>query len=281
MSTYYKNRTVAIATKHGKENVIFPLLQTELGIANYILPELDTDQFGTFSGEKEREGSPLETLRKKCDAAFAMTQCPLTVASEGSFGPHPSIYFVPANDEWMLLKDHVNQIEVVVRELSLNTNFNGAVFKSWDEVQAFAERCHFPAHGLIVRAGEKDYRSLQKGIQCEKTLKDAVEMCLDLYGQVYVETDMRAYMNPTRMEVIRMATEKLIRKAQSLCPSCQLPGFDVVALQEGLPCSLCHTPTHSILYLVKGCTHCGHFQYDYFPKQQQTAGPETCPRCNP
>lgn len=281
LNSHFTNRTIAIATKHGKEKIIFPLLQQHLGIVDFILPSLDTDQFGTFSGEIEREGSPLEALRKKCDAAFALTNCSLTIASEGSFGPHPSVYFIPANDEWIMLKDHANQIEIVVRELSVQTNFSGSVFTSMEEVLAFAKRIHFPEHGLIVRAGEKDFRSLEKGIQEEAQLQQYVKICLEHYGQVYVETDMRAFMNPTRMEVIKVATEKLIRKALSNCPNCQLPGFDVVNFQEGLPCSYCTTPTNSLLYLVKGCTQCGYFNYQYFPKGKETADPQTCPRCNP
>ena len=75
VNAYFSNKTIAIATKHGKEEIIFPLLQQQLGITRFILPPLDTDQFGTFSGEKEREGSPFDALRKKCDAAFALTNC--------------------------------------------------------------------------------------------------------------------------------------------------------------------------------------------------------------
>lgn len=281
MSTFYQNRKIAIATKHGKEKLLFPLLQQGLGITSFLLPDLDTDQFGTFSGEKERDGSPLDALRKKCDAAYALTNCSLTIASEGSFGPHPAIYFAPANDEWILLKDHAQNLEVVVRELSMETNFGGGLFTDWEQVDLFAARCLFPSHALIVRAAEKDFRLLTKGIQDEKLLKSVVEQCLDQFGSVYVETDMRAFVNPTRQKIIVQATEKLIKKATSCCPSCQLPGYDTVALQEGLPCSWCGTPTHATLYLVSGCAHCGTFQYHYYPKQEKTSDPQYCPRCNP
>jgi hypothetical protein len=75
--------------------------------------------------------------------------------------------------------------------------------------------------------------------------------------------------------------EKLVRKANSFCPSCQLPGFDVVAMGEGLPCMQCNTPTQLTLYRVEGCTGCGFFKYDFFPSGKKTTDPQNCPWCNP
>lgn len=280
-SVQFEGRTIALATKHGKEQVIIPLLQEALGIKDYLIPAVDTDQLGTFSGEVERKGTPLEVLRQKCKLAYDLTGCPLVIASEGSFGPHPSLYFIPADDEWLLLKDYLNNIEISARELSTETNFTAGTFQTFDQVLEFATQAKFPLHALIIRAGEKDFSAIKKGIQSADELKQAVEHCISLHGQVHVETDMRAHLNPTRMQVIRKASEKLVKKARTRCPSCQFPGFDTVAIGEGLPCGSCGTPTHSILYKVEGCTHCGHFNYHYYPSGKKTEDPQFCPRCNP
>lgn len=277
----FEGRTVAIVTKHGKEQVIAPLLKEGLGINQFVIPAVDTDQLGTFTGEIERMGSPIDALRNKCELACAISDCDLVIASEGSFGPHPSLFFVPADDEWILLKDYKNNLELLVREMSTETNFGGGTFTSLEEVIAFADRSKFPSHALIVKAGEKDFRHIQKGILSQERLTQEVLSCLAAYNQTHVETDMRAHMNPTRMAVIQRAMEKLVRKANSFCPSCHLPGFDVVAIGEGLPCIQCNTPTHLTLYRVEACTGCGFFNYVFYPLDKRTTDPQNCPRCNP
>lgn len=161
----FEGLTIALATKHGKEQVIIPLLQEALGIKDHIIPAIDTDQLGTFSGEVERKGTPLEVLRQKCKLAYDLTGCPLVIASEGSFGPHPSLYFIPADDEWLLLKDYLNNIEILVRELSTETNFAGGIFQTFDQVLEFATQAKFPSHALIIRAGEKDFSFTKRGFK--------------------------------------------------------------------------------------------------------------------
>jgi hypothetical protein len=115
----FKNRKLIIATKHQKEKVIAPYLEKELGIVCLVDPHFDTDVFGTFSGEIARAHSPIETLRQKCLTAMQVNQCDSGVASEGSFGPHPSIPFVTADDELVIFIDLQHNIELVVRELNL------------------------------------------------------------------------------------------------------------------------------------------------------------------
>ena len=95
----FSGRKLVIATKHKKEQVIAPLLENALG-AKCIVPEgFDTDTFGTFSGEKERADDPVITARIKCLKAMELTGATLGVASEGSFGPHPSLFFINADEE--------------------------------------------------------------------------------------------------------------------------------------------------------------------------------------
>lgn len=62
---FYNSRLV-IATMHGKEQVIAPLLQESIGVQIVKAVDLDTDQFGTFTGEIERDVDPVEAARRKC-----------------------------------------------------------------------------------------------------------------------------------------------------------------------------------------------------------------------
>jgi len=69
------------------------LLEKELGVICIVPENLDTDLLGTFSGEIERELSPMDAARQKCLLAMELTGADLAVASEGSFGAHPLLYF--------------------------------------------------------------------------------------------------------------------------------------------------------------------------------------------
>jgi hypothetical protein len=92
----YKNAKICLTTKHKKQEAIGPAFNKILG-ARLESIELDTDLLGTFSGEIERKKSGLDTARSKCELGMMETGYKYGLSSEGSFGPHPSIFFIPAN----------------------------------------------------------------------------------------------------------------------------------------------------------------------------------------
>jgi len=53
--SWFKGRSVVIATRHRKEAVIAPMLERGLGVHCLVSHDLDTDRFGTFSGEIARQ----------------------------------------------------------------------------------------------------------------------------------------------------------------------------------------------------------------------------------
>lgn len=95
----FEGRSLIIATKHRKETVIAPSLEGALGVICRVAEDFDIDILGTFTGEVERKDNPVTTARNKCLMAMEKTNCDLGVASEGSFGPHPAMFFVYADDE--------------------------------------------------------------------------------------------------------------------------------------------------------------------------------------
>jgi hypothetical protein len=109
-----------------------------------------------------------------------------------------------------------NNLEIIERELSLKTNFNGTKVKTEKELTEFANSAKFSSHALILRKAKHDYTEIIKGINNWQTLTETFQLLINKYGSAYAETDMRALYNPTRMEVIETATKKLIKKINSL-----------------------------------------------------------------
>ncbi len=281
LENIFEGRRVVIATQHQKERVIGPILEKEFGLFSFVPIDFDTDLLGTFSGEVERQKNPLDTVRQKCLMAMEAMQCDLGIASEGSFGPHPSLYFLASDEEWLILIDKKNNLEIVARELSTETNFSGLEIRSEKELFDFAESVQFPSHGLILRKEKEDRASIVKGITDYNNLKKSFESIFEKYNRAYVETDMRAMYNPSRMRVIENATRELVKRMQSLCPECKTPGFSITDAKKGLPCGLCGTPTNSILSHIFSCQHCGFSKEAHFPHGKESEDPTYCDYCNP
>jgi hypothetical protein len=277
----FQNRRLLIATKHQKEKVIAPKLEKELGVICFVDESYDTDALGTFTGEIERELDPVSTVREKCLRAMKQNNCDLGVASEGSFGPHPTLMFINADDEFLIFIDTLNNIEIIVRELSTSTNFNAKQIQSWRELSVFAQQSNFPEHGLILRKSKEENTAIFKGITDYETLEKTFDLLNSNYQSVYAETDMRASYNPTRMTVIGKASDKLVEKIKSACPACTMPGFGITNAKKGLKCSLCGSPTNSIISYLYNCQHCGYTKEEMYPNNKTAEDPTFCNYCNP
>lgn len=277
----FSGRKLIIATKHEKEKVIAPVFQESLGVNCSVITNLDTDLLGTFSGEIERKDDPLTTARNKCLLSMELSNCDLAVASEGSFGPHPFLFFVPADEELLFFMDKKNNLEIVARELSTETNFDGREIKTEKELFEFAAKSLFPAHGLIIRKAKEDFSDIVKGIVEEEVLIKTFKFFISTYGTAFVETDMRAMYNPTRMKVIEKAAYKLVAKINTRCPECNTPGLGITDARQGLKCSLCGAPTNSTLSYIYNCQHCNFTKEEMYPNNKTTEDPMYCNYCNP
>ncbi len=277
----FQGRKLIIATKHQKENVIAPLIEEALGVICLTNEKFDTDLLGTFSGEIERKLDPIATVRQKCLQAMELSNCDLGVASEGSFGPHPSLFFLSADDEFLIFIDKKNKLEIIVRELSTKTNFNGKEIANEKELLEFAHSVNFPSHGLILRTSKNDYTQMVKGITDSTKLKEAFKTLFNSCNSIYVETDMRAMYNPSRMNVIEAATQKLVARINAVCPQCNTPGFGITSAKKGLKCGLCGSPTNSTLSHVYVCQHCQYTKEEMYPNKKTNEDPTYCDYCNP
>lgn len=277
----FKDRSLLIATKHKKESVMAPLLDGTLGVRCFTDSNLDTDLLGTFTGEIERKDDPLTTVRNKCLMASECTNFDLIVASEGSFFPHPLFPYTYTNVEILCFMDLKNNLEIIATEQSNETNFNGQIIKTPSELNSFCKLVGFPAHGLILRRSKNDIIGIVKGVIKQEELLGYFEYFLDNYGEVFIETDMRAMHNPTRLKAIKLATQTLIKKIKSCCPTCHTPGYDVTETLRGLPCEICTYPTNGIKSLVYTCQKCSYTESVDYPNGIKTSDAMFCDICNP
>ena len=283
-SALFSGRTAVIATMHRKERAIAPLLETILGVKALVPSGFDTDALGTFTREVQRPAAQRQTARLKAAAALDLTGGDLAVASEGSFGPHPQMPWVGCDRELVLLCDRKHKLEIVGEVISSKTNFRSETVCTPSAALEFAEKVGFPAHGVVVMPAsdwERPQQStaIKKGITAETALAEAVESVLTQSGEAYVETDMRALYNPTRMAVIAEATQSLIEVIQRRCPNCNCPGFSQVRQLPGLPCSQCGSPTLLMLSTVYCCQSCD--TEKAYRVAEAATSPANCMVCNP
>ncbi len=280
----FAGRTLGVATLHGKERVIGPALMKLLPLADvHAIAGVDTDRFGAFSGEVQRTLSPMEAAIAKARHGAEVSGIDLVIASEGSFGPYPPAPFMPCNEEFLVLCDARDGSVYEHRHVSLETVFGAEQCSTMPQVFAFAERMKFPTHGLVMCTRERWERGdpIYKGIHEREQLRHHADALLAEHRSLWVETDMRAMANPTRMGVIAETSERFARELARSCPSCGESFFRVTGTTPGLPCGLCGWPTASIRSYTRTCRGCGHAEQERRPDGKAEEDPQYCDHCNP
>ncbi len=216
-------RTAVIVTMHGKEDLIAAGL-AESGLRFLSPPEIDTDRFGTFSGEIPRAGSQLNALLTKArEGLDAVPHADFALASEGAFGPHPAYGFVPGGREMVVLLCRASGLHVIGEDLTLETNFASCDARTAAEARAFAEGIGFPEHGLLL-APPGGTGPIIKDIEGLDALGATAAPLLAEHGAMHLRTDMRAHRNPTRRRSIARAVADLAHRLGQRCPDCALAG---------------------------------------------------------
>lgn len=281
MMSDYVGQRIALLTQHGKERVIAPVLENALGCRVRHFDGFDTDLLGTFTRDIPRFGTQLETARKKARIGMELSGLPLGLASEGSFGPDPFAGMFPWNVEFLIWVDDLHGLEVVGVAQG-KANFAHLLARDWAAAEAFARQWGFPEHHLVVRPEGEDDPRIRKGISSWAELEALFTWALEHSpsGQVFLETDVRAHANPTRMEMIRLAAVDLAAKLKSMCPACGAPGFWIVERIPGLPCEDCGAPTREPQADVLGCVKCPH-RVTRERTDRNTADLGRCGYCNP
>lgn len=278
---HYKNRQVALLTQHGKEKVLAPTLQESVGCIVTKVEGYDTDLLGTFSRDIPRAGSQIEAARKKARKGMELSGLKLGLASEGSFGPDPFTGMFSWNVEILIWIDPENALEIVAMAQG-KTNLAHKLVTTFEELETFAHQARFPEHYLMVRPEGEEDRRIRKGI-CEwDDLREAFIWAQEQSrnGSVFIETDMRAHANPTRMNIISQAADELAAKLASVCPVCKAPGYWVIERIAGLKCQRCGQPTHEMRAEIYGCSKCS-YKTTIERTDKNYADPGHCDSCNP
>lgn len=281
----YAGVRAVLATMHGKEAAIAPVLFHRLGLVVDTAPALDTDVLGTFTGEIPRVGNIRDAAIAKARLGMTATGWPIGIASEGSYGPHPHIPFMAAGVELLVLVDDTRSIVVsehLVEDLPV---YEHVFAESIDDLRGFLDRIKFPDHAVIVKPADSGIGegSVKKGIRTTDDLASAIVQCsaCSRDGKALIQTDMRAHMNATRMASLSRLASAFARRIATPCPACAMPGYGRVGTEIGLPCEDCGTPSIMARHRIFGCSTCEHSEKRPRPDGRTHAGPGCCPRCNP
>lgn len=281
MISEFINKKVLLITKHKKERVIQPLMEKETGCIIVCDKNIDTDQYGTFVRDIPRVLTQTDAAREKIIAGLECSGYNMGIASEGSFGSHP--YFpIPWNNEVVMLYDIESGLEVKGVYAGPDTNFAHFYASNYEDAVIFAEKIGFPEHHLILRPDDEYSKEIFKDIDSWEMLEYIFDLSKEKStgNMVFMETDMRAQGNPTRMANIEKATKDLIEKLKMRCPCCGAPGFLSVENIPGLECELCGTKTKLIEKSIYSCHRCKHMLEK--KRVDMDKAPATyCDYCNP
>ena len=279
----YNGSEFVMATLHKKAQKVAPIFLHKLG-ASVVECVADTDVLGTFSGEIDRKNNFLDSARIKCELGLNKTNAYYGLASEGSFGHHRYIPFFTVNTEILYFIDKLRGFHLHMMHVSEKNNYAWSIVRSFLEIENFARKALFPSHGLIVRPHVWDDKNIIfKGIQSKHILEEAFNVSLkySVDCAVWVETDMRAHMNPSRMLVIQELAEKMAQRLSTVCPQCTTPGWGICRTGKKIKCSWCGEDTQLIKSDFLGCVTCTYEEeVDRFNKFIGDLS-EHCINCNP
>jgi hypothetical protein len=263
-----------LSSKHRKERILQCLFEP-LGVRLFTPNGFDTDAYGTFCGETPRIEGPKQTVKEKCLAGMHFANQRQGLASEGSFGPHPSIPFLTINEEILIYIDLDQDLEIYGQSSSFDVCNQHLTYREEGQLESFLERIDFGAQGLVLK-NALNHETIDKGITERSTLMERMEK----HPEWHIETDLRAHLNPKRQKNIIQAAQDLIDRMHRLCPSCQHPDFSVRRYSGHLNCSWCGNPTESYAFLEYDCQHCS-FQHTTKRPDRTLEDPQYCQHCNP
>ncbi|CAN5211584.1 hypothetical protein BH10PSE6_BH10PSE6_11590 [soil metagenome] len=281
MAHPYANQRIGLATMHAKERALGPPFRRVLG-AEIVVPALDTDTLGTFSGEVPRPDALVETALLKAEMLFeAMPDLECALASEGSYGPIDRVPLNPGGVELLAFVDRKRGIRHVETLPTHRTSWRLQRFAAGDPARlGTLKAMGFPAFGVFVVCSS-DMSQPIKGLATVDAVIDAMdrEARRSADGLAVLYSDMRAHKNPLRMKVLRAAGWKLAKRLATLCPRCHAPGWGWIDSRRGLPCEACAEPTHWIDFEIDGCPACGHAASRPRKDGRRTASRLSCRVC--
>ncbi|EPR77625.1 hypothetical protein ADILRU_0042 [Leifsonia rubra CMS 76R] len=276
--THYQNESITFATMHGKELLARQSFADVLGASVIAPPELDTDVFGTFTGEVPRAAGPRGTALAKARRGMELGNTRLGLASEGTFST--GFGTIVENTEVLVFVDDILQLELVEGSIELSPLPAARPIAHLDDALNFATAVGFPEQWIIVQTTHNGTTTSYKNIGDPESLRMIGEKVFtNEYESVTISPDYRAHHCPSRAVSIRALCERMARRLATECPSCSTPGFGHVDVEYGVPCESCGIATNMIAADIHECGKCAYRQR--VMRSVKRASPQWCNDCNP
>lgn len=269
---------IAFGTQHDKARLVAPFFNN---LPEVTLSEvsIDTDQFGTFSGDIPRVLSPQECAVEKAKLAAHAANTRFGLGSEGSIGVHPAMPFMASDIEHVVLWDEQEHVALTESVLGPIATVTGT-YSSWKECHTAFTDHTFEGHLLIARSADQPGVVI-KGIKSLDELHAAFLSCQAESENelVTVESDLRAMCSVSRQHNISAVAQKLVHRLSQNCPSCEHWGWGREKNLYGAPCSDCGTVSpHALREKLLLCEYC---QFEQMQESFPACSPAQCSVCNP
>jgi hypothetical protein len=273
-------KSIALATKHGKLSQIAPWIEALDGWT-VELAEIDTDQFGTFSGEIAREKSPRDTAIAKARTAADLLGSDYGLASEGTIGAHPAYPWINSDHEILALVRRTDDFVLTEIFLSPEIQAHSDEVDENTDLEAVVAKLDLPAHAAIIVAVGDVEIVLHKGVHDANDFKQKIAEALSTGTKLLrVENDFRAMHSPSRQANISKCAELLATRIKTKCAACGEIGYGKVGYEYGLPCSDCDQLVLSVANSERhACVSCEHSELRTLG--QTSVDPSRCDFCNP
>jgi hypothetical protein len=270
---------VALATKHGKLNQLKPAFE-RLDNFELVLAEIDTDRFGTFSGEIPRPSSPLETAIAKAKAGAEELGVDYGLASEGTIGPNPATPWATMDHELLVLVCLSRNITIYETHQSASIVAKSQTLTPGSDLEAAFKLFDLPNHAVNLSFPNQSSRSIEKGLRDVGQLRTRIEELWAQGLEPLLESDFRAMSSPSRQVNIQACADKLVARIAAHCPGCNEIGFGKISYEFGVSCLACGEVNSRIAKSEKlGCVAC-----DFFELRDlwiTSIDPSRCDGCNP
>lgn len=204
---------VYIATKHKKEDIFRPLFEKVFNCSVTTLP-VDTDKYGTFTGETKRKLNQKETADAKARNAAKTFKKRFVVASEGSFFPDPASFgILTLNHEIVVLYDAHKDTFYRGEHTTYDVCAQKSAVRKIADLNTFLKNLpenqeYILSYRSFLLLGKKRFIKDLPLSDIKTTLK----LLLSRWWitSISIETDMRAHRNALRKFAIHKAAENLI-----------------------------------------------------------------------
>lgn len=270
---------IALATKHGKLDQLKPAFDS-LSDFELVVAEIDTDRFGTFSGEIPRTLSPLETAVAKAKAGASHLGLDYGLASEGTIGPNPSTPWATVDHELLVLVCLNRNLTIYETHQSTDIIAKSRTLAPGSDLTDVFAAFDLPNHAVNLSYSNSDSHSIEKGLRDIEQLRTRIESLWEQGFEVQLDSDFRAMSSPSRQANIAACAQKLANRIASNCPGCGEIGFGKISYEYGVACLSCGEVNLRIPHTEKhGCVSC---EYSQSKSLGVTSiDPSRCDGCNP